>query len=354
MTKLPSNKIRNQLRLPTLLYRLAKTHPKTAAHLSQAQSNLKERLSQYLGGARLQGYEELIDHLEKLEPVFKKSRKLRGISFLIVRGREDFQTALAATLSGFHSLVHDAMRDVMEIEFLLRDFYHEPQHIQQWLECIPKERNNRFRPAILRQRHAARLGKQPQNLGEASDYQAHSMFLHVSPYHNPFGGPGLIESTLPFARDMCFWEIFEHGRRLLLAAHRLRRKVASHIKSPRDQQRGLRHFRDAWHRTQEMQSIWSALLEAPHAGSRDGNTSGWLNYADLLNDSKPSYFRNAAVRQLRAMSELQWQELVKRTMSQLTAEGKLSKPLEQMTRTEFENAVYPIIFQELVLRSERE
>ena len=268
MAKRTPRKGRKTHRFSTLLRELAKTHPKTAGHLSTAQSNREERLSRYLGGSRLKGYEELIAHLEELEPVFEKSRRLRRISFLIGRARGDFQTALEAALSGFHSVAHDAMRDVMEIELLLREFYCEPHHIEQWVSCSPKERNDRFRPALLRQRHARRMAKQPQDLGEASDYRAHSMFLHVSPYRNPFGGPGLDDPTMPFADDSCFWEIFEHGRRLLFVAHRLRRKVARHAKSPWGPERGLKKFRDAWQRTQEMQVIWRALLEAAHHSQR--------------------------------------------------------------------------------------
>lgn len=219
MVKRTSRKRRKTPPLSTLLRELANTHPKTATHLSTAQSNREERLFQYLAGARLKGYEELITHLEELEPVFTRNRKLREISFLISRARCDFHTALAAALSGFHSVAHDAMRDVMEMEFLLREFYYEPQHIQQWVMCTPMERNKKFRPALLRQRHANRLGKQPQDLPEASDYRGHSMSLHVSPYRNLFGGPGLSNPTMPFGDDSCFWEIFEHGRRMLFAAH---------------------------------------------------------------------------------------------------------------------------------------
>ena len=262
MAKHASVKSRRTRRLSTVLRALVSTHPKTVDHLSTAQSNREERLSRLSSGARLKGHEELIAHLEELESVFEKSRRLRPIAFLVRRVRGDFHTAMEAALSGFHSVAHDAMRDVMEVEFLLREFYYEPKHIEQWVSCTPKERHDRFRPALLRQRHARRLGRQPQDVGEANDYRAHSMFLHVSPYPNPFRNPGLSDSTMSLANDSCFWEIFEHGRRVLLATHRLRRKVARHIKSPWGLERGLKRFRDAWQRTQEMQAIWLALVEA--------------------------------------------------------------------------------------------
>jgi len=283
MAKRASKKQRRARRLSALLRDMARSHPKTAAQLSTARSNREQRLARLVPGARLKGYEELINHLETLEPVFEKCKKLRPIAFLVGRVRGDFHTALEATLSGFHSVAHDAMRDVMEIEFLLRDFYYEPQHIERWVSCTDKERNDRFRPALLRQRHARRLGKEPQDLAEA-DYRAHSTFLHVSPHRNPFGGPGLSDSKVPFADDSCFWEIFEHGRRVLFALHQLRRKVARGVKSPSGPERGLKKFRDAWQRTQEMQAIFLALLQA----ARQSET------ADAAQQVAPADARNGA------------------------------------------------------------
>ena len=245
-----------------LVKRLSKTHPRLAAQLRLAHSNREERLRRYQRGARLKGYEELIEHLVQLEVLYKRNRKLRPIAFLIERARGDFETALEAALSGYHAVAHDAMRDVMEIEFLLREFRYEPHHINQWLKCGPKERNDRFRPALLRQRHAKRIGKAPEDVGEAADYKAHSTYLHVSPYRNPFGGPGLIQGNAPFADDSCFWEIMEQARRLLFAAHKLRRVVAPHLRGVIGPERGLKQFRDAWQRTQEMQAIFLALLQA--------------------------------------------------------------------------------------------
>jgi len=266
MAKRASRNQHRVRRLLALLREMGKSHPKTAAQLSTAESNREHRLSRLLTGARLKGYEELVRHLEALEPVFGKSKRLRPIAFLVGRARGDFQTALEATLSGYHSVAHDAMRDVMEIEFLLREFYHEPQHIEHWVSYTDKERNDKFRPALLRQRHARRLGREPQDLAEAADYRAHSMFLHVSPHRNPFGGPGLNDSKVPFADDSCFWEIFEHGRRIVFALHRLRRKVARGVKSPSGPERGLKKFRDAWQRTQEMQALFLAMLQAARQG----------------------------------------------------------------------------------------
>lgn len=252
-----------------LLRELRKTLPVTASQLSEAQANREIRLARYFSGIRLKGYEELVHHLTELENIFLKNRRLRAVSFLVGRAKNDFETALEASLSGFHSVAHDAMRDVMEIEFLFRDFYFEPTHLEQWISCSDKERNDRFRPAVLRQRHAQRVAVKPQDMKEAIDYKGHSVFLHVSPYFNPFGGPGLRKSPVPFADDSGFWEIFEHGRRLLFAIHHLRHKLARHVKAPAGPWRGLKNFRAAWKQTQDMQSILQAIMAVVRDEQRD-------------------------------------------------------------------------------------
>jgi hypothetical protein len=153
------------------------------------------------------------------------------------------------------------MRDVMEIEFLLREFVSEPSNISVWLSCSPQERHNQFRPAILRQREARRRGVQTKDLSDSTDYRGHSELLHVTPYHHPIVRRGLIEPSEFFFGDALFAEIFEHGRRLLFEAHRLRRKLAAHAKSPLGPRQGLKKVRDAWQRTRELQAVWSAILE---------------------------------------------------------------------------------------------
>lgn len=257
----PRKRPRKPVAFAPLVRSLSKTHPRTAKQLATAQSNRETRLIRLSRGARLAGYEELVAHFIELEDAFRRQKRLAKIAFLIRRVRGEFVCALDAALSGFHSVAHDAMRGVMEAEFLLREFQHSPDAIEEWLTCSEKERHERFRPALLRQRHAKRLGKQPQDVAEAADYRAHSRVLHVSPFANPFGGPGLDGSHLPWADDSCFWEMFEHGRRLLVAAHQLRREIAPRQRNLRGID-DLKKFRDAWERTQEMQAIFLALIEA--------------------------------------------------------------------------------------------
>lgn len=240
---------------------LKQTHPQCYHFLMVAEGNRTRRLKNWKSGIRLKGIEELIAHLPEVSAVYQRNRKLRRIAFLIDRAQGDFVTALEATLSGFHLVTFDAMRDVMEIEFLLRDFYYEPSHIAEWLDGGDECRYSKFRPAILRHRHAARFERQPQDLSEAKDYKGHSMFLHVSPYRNPFGEFGLNQSDQGFAADSGFWEMYEHGRRVVHAIHNLRRKVARHLKSPWGPERGLKNFKRGWHATQTMQTVFRALID---------------------------------------------------------------------------------------------
>ena len=84
------------------------------------------------------------------------------------------------------------------------------------------------------------------------------MFLHVGPHENPFGVSGLFDKNDAFATDSCFWEIFEHSRRLLNAIHSLADSCQLEI-LPENKPARLKHLGDAWERTQEMQQIWSQM-----------------------------------------------------------------------------------------------
>lgn len=245
---------------------LSEDYPRLAAVLQRAHQNRGERLHRYRRGLRLAGLEELMDHLQQLEEVFQKSRKLRRLAFLISRLHGDFCTAIEAGLSGYFAVAMDAMRDVMEIEFLLREFYWESGAIDEWLQADERELWRKFRPAVLRQKHANRLGVRVDQLSESIDYKGHSRFLHVTPMPSMFGGPGLTAPWMPFGDDACFWEMYEHGRRILFAVHHLRRKLARHVRSPWGPWRGLRAFRRGWRATQEMQAIAKAFVEVALEG----------------------------------------------------------------------------------------
>lgn len=99
---------------------LKETRPRVARALMTAQERRTQRLASYLGGARLQGLEQHHEYLDAAEKAYSDSPKLVKLAFLVRRVRADYETALEATLSGYQGVAADAMRDVMEIEALLR------------------------------------------------------------------------------------------------------------------------------------------------------------------------------------------------------------------------------------------
>ncbi len=102
----------------------------------------------------------------------------------------------------------------------------------------------------------------PEDVAEATDYKAHSAALHLTPCQMPIARKGLARHEDQFAKDMCFWEMFEHGRRLVWQIHQLKRRVAPRLTGAPSPRYGLKAFRDGWQRTQEMQAIFFALVKA--------------------------------------------------------------------------------------------
>jgi hypothetical protein len=242
-----------------LVSELSATKPKTAALLRHANNRRQIKLREYLAGARLSGFEELLGYLETVEELFRSDKRLAKIAFLLERSRGEFGVALETLLCGMHTVAHDAMRSVMEIEFLFRDFSLEPSRIEDWLTADPNRLNNEFRPSVLRQRFANHLSRRVHELNEAADYKGHSMFLHVGPLQSPFGVPGLARDEAVFAADSCFWEIFEHARRLLIAIETLAGEVRPQLLANHKAE-DLEKLGDAWVLTQEMQQIWKQLI----------------------------------------------------------------------------------------------
>jgi hypothetical protein len=191
-------------------------YPRLGSFLAGADANRRVRLTALGQSSRqLQALEEILTYVSELERYFIAEPRVARLAFLLHRAGGDFATAIEAALSAFHKTVLDAMRDVMEIEFLFRDFAMDPQRIDEWLTASERVRNNKFRPAILRQRYAASRGKTPPDMPEAIDYKGHSLMLHVLPYENPivWAAPG--EAHDPIGLLVCLYDIFEHARRLV-------------------------------------------------------------------------------------------------------------------------------------------
>ena len=98
------------------------------------------------------------------------------------------------------------------------------------------------------------------------------MFLHVGPHLNPFGISGLTEESNEFVTDSCFWEIFEHARRLLIAIHTLAETLQPSLMADHNPEE-LERLGTAWVRTQEMQQIWQQLIGFRDENCNDENDS---------------------------------------------------------------------------------
>jgi len=177
------------------------------------EQNTKE--GQFLGGDRSRGIEELMDYLAKREEQFQRSKDQRAAEILVHRARQDFEVAAVCIASGMYTVVFDMLRDVMEIECLLRDFCYYKGHAETWLNSDKKVRRREFQPAVLRKRYAEAIGKKIEDLPDHIDYRGHSISLHVSP--SSFLVPrGLAERADPIAREFCFQDLFGHARNLIV------------------------------------------------------------------------------------------------------------------------------------------
>jgi hypothetical protein len=236
---------------------MTQTHPLVSAIIKRAHKNREERFMHYYGGATLKGFDELLNYLTSVELMFRANTRLKDIAFLIVRAQGDFETALETTLSGLHAVVFDSMRDIMEIEFLLRDFVDDASHINEWLTLSDRKRREKFDPAVLRKRFAERQGSRPEDMIEAQDYKAHSRYLHVTPYTNPFGSPGFVDDSHPGMLGACFWEILEHGQRLIFVIYRLLNNVETSEALSEENGPNLPLFHDAWERSKIRHALWN-------------------------------------------------------------------------------------------------
>lgn len=243
---------------------LADEQPRLASALQQAEKQRARHTAVLMNGARFKGLEELLSHLDDVTEAFGENVRLRRIAFLVSRSIADFETAVEATLSGYLAVAADAMRDVMEIENLFLDFSIEPENVEEWLTCDDKTRRRKFQPSVVRKRLNA-AGIPPfSTTAESVDYRAHSLALHVNPYQFPVARKGITAGMGMFgmASDSGFWEIFEHARRLRLALRRLVGALQTDAAIQRLADQDLNAFEDACQRTQEMQHMFMAFIDA--------------------------------------------------------------------------------------------
>ena len=253
-----------------LLAELDTLHPRLASVLRKAAATRERELRQYLHGARLRGLAEYLTYLDGVEDRFRSTDALKKVAPLIARAKADFEVAFEASLSGLVSFALDAMRDTLEIEYLLLDFTSRPANIDAWLTSSERERMRRFQPRVLRDRLSADSPGLEFRFTNDLDYKGHSMALHVSPIRLPFSGRGLRTDHTEI--DLCFWEIFEHARRIAVASEDLEIALVPARKPEQELDDRLPAFKDGWKRTQEMQHIIVAMMNATMQEARKRNS----------------------------------------------------------------------------------
>lgn len=244
---------------------LRTTHPRLGAVLLTADATRAERLTLLSNGQRLRGLEEFVTKLESVASTWVDDERLGRLAFMISRAQADFEIAVEASLSGYPATASDAMRDVLEIEMLLLDFYREPTRAEEWLNATREVRLKHYSPAAVRRRVIdSGLGEVASSPSAAADYRAHSEALHVVPGWPPVPelrrGYGNAARDDYFAIDVGFIEMYEHGRRLgnavLLVAHRLSPDSAAAEASSGE----LPEFSEGHARTQEYLRVWLDIL----------------------------------------------------------------------------------------------
>lgn len=251
------------------LLQLADKYPNLTEPLIRAELNRSIRLKSWSNSERqLAACDEILAYLSLVDENFRESQMLAKIAFLIRRAYGDFVTAMEGSLSGFHKVVSDAMRDVMEIEFLIHDFTTIPTHIDEWLNASERVLRNQYSPASLRQRYAASKGAIPRDMNEASDYKGHSKLLHVAPHESPvvWATPGKPMDAL--GSLVCFCEMFEHARRLIFAVGDL----CSQIGPPApDIETYLKVTPSVWAETTK---LWDSVVPHFENNKRDDDSRG--------------------------------------------------------------------------------
>jgi len=177
----------------------------------------------------LESFGEIVSHAQELQNYFGDEEELSGLSFLIIRFRADVEVAVEALLAGRHGVLANTMRDVMEIELLLRDFALEKRRVEKWLTAGEGLRIGYFSPGQVRARlAAARYPEHRVDLPDSQEYAFHSKSLHATP-----NSPSDLDNVLDLQTDpgtLLFfsYEIVEHARRFFSAVYDLMRALGHH------------------------------------------------------------------------------------------------------------------------------
>lgn len=174
----------------------------------------------------LQGFNEIVNHAREVEACFSADAELSSLTFLVKRFRANVEVAVEAMLGGRHGVLAGAMRDVMELELLLRDFSLDTARIVKWLTCDEATRVGYFGPGQVRRRLATALYPgQDVELPDAVEYKLHSKGTHATPNSPPDFDNVLSTDSEPGELLFYSYEIIEHARRFFAAVYRLMRAL---------------------------------------------------------------------------------------------------------------------------------
>lgn len=164
-----------------LLKENAKAYPLVIDSLRRSDRHRLRCWQQFIDPTDLQAIELLLDFLISASNLLKKNEGTSALIFIPERIADDVRVSLDGLLSGYLQIPSDAMRDIMETEFLIRDFALDPEQINVWRNADENVLRRKFRPVHLRQRQASALGVPITEVHGATDYGTHSRLLHVGP-----------------------------------------------------------------------------------------------------------------------------------------------------------------------------
>ncbi len=232
-----------------------------------------ERLRYDLTDTHVEGFEELFNYLDTAVERFAQHPVLAQVVVLVRRVRADFETGLFAFLSGLDQATFDEMRDVMEIEYLLREFLHEPASINQWLSATDDDRWRIFGPGQLRRRHADRLRVPVADLVDTAEYRAHSGMLHVGPEPSWPIERGVSKSDHPeFGAAFALADLLHHARDSVYLLYILAERAVPPLRLDQDPGTGLPHLQRAFEETMRRYhnaSMWIDLASVVAEHRRD-------------------------------------------------------------------------------------
>ncbi|MFE4998025.1 hypothetical protein ACFRH4_43250 [Streptomyces mirabilis] len=220
-----------------------------------------KNLERLAGDIRFAGINELLARLAVVGKTFADTPELSKLTFIVKRTHADFMTALEATLSGYFSVASDAMRDVLEMQYLLMDFAINPDHADDWLTTDDKDRWKRFAPAPVRKRLQTAGVVHFGDKAESKDYKGHSMGLHVSlvPLINSADGVVPEHSWL---NEAGFWEMFDHDRGLVRGLTMFIEKAAPGSPAEDEIKKDMTSFDEAGRQAERLKRVWLAIPEA--------------------------------------------------------------------------------------------